>query len=199
MTETWTVVFLGIIALSTFVMMAIQVGAIIYAARMAKRLETVVTRVEKDIQPIVERLTAVSEEAVRMSQLATQQVERVDVLFGDLSRRAEQTMAVVQQAIITPARESAALFSALRSTFAAIRGLRGNGTGPSRRTASRKTTPSSSAELPPGSRSSSRVYIAVNGGVHCPETTPVSAGSFCPRNHLFTEQLEYSNIERGLR
>ncbi len=41
MSETWTVVFLGIIALSTFVMMAIQVGAIIYAARMAKRLETV--------------------------------------------------------------------------------------------------------------------------------------------------------------
>jgi hypothetical protein len=36
-------------------------------------------------------------------------------------------MVVVQQAIITPARESAALFSALRSTFAAIRGLRGNG------------------------------------------------------------------------
>ena len=100
-----------------------------YAARMAKRLETVVTRVEKDIQPIVERLTAVSEEAVRMSQLATQQVERVDLLFGDLSRRAEQTMVVVQQAIITPARESAALFSALRSTFAAIRGLRGNGSG----------------------------------------------------------------------
>jgi hypothetical protein len=125
--ETWTVVFLGIIALSTFVMMAIQVGAIIYAARMARRLETVVTRVEKDIQPIVERLTAVSNEAARMSELATQQVERVDVLFGDLSRRAEQTMAVVQQAIITPARESAALFSALRSTFAAIRGLRGNG------------------------------------------------------------------------
>ena len=78
MSETWTVVFLGIIALSTFVMMSIQVGAIIYAARMAKRLETVVTRVEKDIQPIVDRLTAVSDEAVRMSQLATQQVERVD-------------------------------------------------------------------------------------------------------------------------
>jgi hypothetical protein len=38
-------------------------------------------------------------------------------------------MVVVQQAIITPARESAALFSALRSTFAAIRGLRGNGSG----------------------------------------------------------------------
>ena len=64
-----------------------------------------------------------------MSALATAQVERVDQLFGDLSRRAEQTMTVVQQAIVTPAREGAALFSALRSTLAAIRGLRGNGSG----------------------------------------------------------------------
>jgi hypothetical protein len=127
--STWTVVFLAVIALSTLVMAAIQVGALIYGARLARRVETVMGRVERDIQPIIERLTAVSDEAVRMSTLATAQVERVDQLFGDLSRRAEQTMAVVQQAIVTPAREGAALFAALRSTFAAIRGLRGNGSG----------------------------------------------------------------------
>ena len=107
-----------------------------------------------------------------MSQLATQQVERVDVLFGDLSRRAEQTMAVVQQAIITPARESAALFSALRSTFAAIRGLRGNGASrPAARRRGRRR---------PLHRLNSRLT-----GLHCrerrcncPETKPVSAGRF---------------------
>jgi hypothetical protein len=126
-TDTWTVVFLAIIALSTFVMAAIQVGVLIYGAMLARRVESVIGRVERDIQPIIERLTAVSDEAVKMSTLATQQVERVDQLFADVSRRAEQTMAVVQQAIITPAREGAALFGALRSTFAAIRGLRGNG------------------------------------------------------------------------
>lgn len=129
MTETWTVVFLAIIALSTFVMAAIQVGVLIYGARLARRVESTIGRVERDIQPIIERLTAVTEEAVKMSTLATAQVERVDQLFGDLSRRAEQTMTVVQHAIITPAREGAALFGALRSTFAAIRGLRGNGSG----------------------------------------------------------------------
>lgn len=126
MSSTWTVVFLGVIALSTFVMMAVQVGALIYAARLARRMEGVIGRVERDIQPIVERLTTVSEEAVRMSTLATAQVERVDLLFGDLSRRAEQTMAVVHQAIVAPAKEGAALLGALRSTFAAIRGLRGS-------------------------------------------------------------------------
>jgi hypothetical protein len=127
--STWTVVFLALIALATCVMAAIQIAAVMYSARLARRVEQIVGRVERDIQPIVERLTLVSEEAVRMSVLATAQVERVDHLFGDLSRRVEQTMAVVQQAIITPAREGAALVSALRSTFAALRGLRGNGRG----------------------------------------------------------------------
>jgi ABC-type transporter Mla subunit MlaD len=127
--ETWTAICLAVIALSTFVMAAIQVGALIYGARLARRLETLIGRVERDIQPIIDRLTTVSDEAARMSALATAQVERVDQLFSDLARRAEQTMAVVQQAIVTPAREGAALFAALRSTFAAIRGLRGNGRG----------------------------------------------------------------------
>jgi hypothetical protein len=127
--STWTVVFLALIALATCVMAAIQIAAVMYSARLARRVEQIVGRVERDIQPIVERLTLVSEEAVRMSVLATAQVERVDHLFGDLSRRVEQTMAVVQQVIITPAREGAALVSALRSTLAAVRGLRGNGRG----------------------------------------------------------------------
>jgi hypothetical protein len=125
----WSVIFLGVIALSTLMMAIIQLGAIIYSARLARRLETLLGRLERDIQPMLERVTAISTEAARMSALATQQVERVDQLFADIQERTEHVVAVVQEAIITPAREGAALFNALRSTFAALRGLRPNGTG----------------------------------------------------------------------
>jgi hypothetical protein len=125
--STWSVVFLGIIALSTLMMAVIQVGAIIYSARLARRIETLLGRLENDIKPMLDRLTTISTEAARMSALATAQVERVDQLFADVQQRTEQIMTVVQQAIVTPAREGAALFSALRSTFAAFRGLRTNG------------------------------------------------------------------------
>jgi hypothetical protein len=121
------VVFLGIIALSTLMMAVIQVGAIIYSARLARRIETLLGRLENDIKPMLDRLTTISAEAARMSALATAQVERVDQLFADVQQRTEQIMTVVQQAIVTPAREGAALFSALRSTFAALRGLKTNG------------------------------------------------------------------------
>ncbi len=125
--STWSVVFLGIIALSTLMMAVIQVGAIIYSARLARRIETLLGRLETDIKPMLDRLTTISTEAARMSALATAQVERVDQLFADVQQRTEQIMTVVQQAIVTPAREGAALFSALRSTFAALRGLKTNG------------------------------------------------------------------------
>jgi uncharacterized protein YoxC len=128
--NTWSVVFLGVIAFSTLVMALIQVGAIVYSARLARRIEVLLGKLEQDIQPMLERVTEISTEAARMSALATQQVERVDQLFADIQDRTEHVMNVVQQAIVVPAREGAAFFSALRSTFAALRGLRtpnGNG------------------------------------------------------------------------
>lgn len=128
--NTWGVVFLGVIAVSTLVMALIQVGAIVATARLARRIEVLLGKLERDIQPMLERVTEISTEAARMSALATQQVERVDQLFAELQDRTTHVMTVVQQAIVTPAREGAAFFSALRSTFAAIRGLRtpnGNG------------------------------------------------------------------------
>jgi hypothetical protein len=135
---SWAGVWLAIIALSTLVMAVIQVGAIVVGARAARRIETTIGRVEQDLKPILEQANRileqghlVSTEAARMSALATQQVERVDQVFSDLSRRVDQTAAVIQQALVAPAREGAALISALRSTFAAIRGLRGgNGIRP---------------------------------------------------------------------
>jgi hypothetical protein len=73
----------------------------------------------------------VSDDAAKMSALATIQVERVDQVFQDLSVRIDETALMIQRAVVTPAREGAALFSAVRATIAALRGVAGGG---SRRT-----------------------------------------------------------------
>jgi hypothetical protein len=121
----WSVVFLGVIAVSTFVMAAMQVGALVYGARRAHRLEQMLDRVEADLRPILERARQVSDDAARMSALATVQVERVDQVFQDLSRRVDETAQVMQRALVTPVREGAALFAAVRATIAAVRGVSG--------------------------------------------------------------------------
>jgi fibrillarin-like rRNA methylase len=121
----WAPVFLGVIAVATLVTAAVQVGAIIYGARAAQRLEQLLGRVETDLKPVLERAKQVSEDAARMSALATVQVERVDQVFQDLSQRIDETAVMIQRAVVTPAREGAALFAAVRATVAALRGLSG--------------------------------------------------------------------------
>jgi hypothetical protein len=115
------VAFLGVIAGSVLLMALIQVGAIIFAARLAKRLEAIVSRIERDVQPAIERLTAMSGEASRAATLAASQVERVDRVLDDLTRRAEHTAVQVQRALSRPQREGAAVVAGVRSFVSSLR------------------------------------------------------------------------------
>lgn len=123
MTET-EVVLLGAIAVATVTMALIQLGAIVYATRLGRRLEHRIETLEVQLEPIVERLTMITADAARATSLAVAQIERADALFADFSRRAERTLAVVQQAIVTPAREWLALLSGVRAGVSALGGLR---------------------------------------------------------------------------
>jgi hypothetical protein len=126
-----SVVFLGVIAAATLTMAVIQVGAIFYAGRLSRRVEQLIARVEQDVQPIVHRASAVAGDAARVAAMAVTQMERIDHLTSDFTRRAEQTMSEVQRAIVVPAREGFALISGLRAAVGAIKG-RGARGGPVR-------------------------------------------------------------------
>ena len=123
MTE-WSPVFLGVIAGAVLVMALIQVGAIIAAARLAKRVNRIAERVERDMGPLVANLHTIGAEAARASALATAQVERADRLFADVSARIEETTTVVQEAIMAPAREGLAVMAGLRAALTSLRDVR---------------------------------------------------------------------------
>ncbi len=124
MTSGWSTVFLAIIALATLVMALIQVGAIIAALRLAKQAQQVITSVQQDVKPLIARANVIAEEASRTVALATAQAQKVDRLVTDLSVRVEQTAAVLQEAIVTPAREGLAIIAAIRAGLGALRSLR---------------------------------------------------------------------------
>src|SRR5688572_21877813 len=102
-------VFLGIIAVAVGVMTLIQVAAIVAGVRLARRVDEMARQFESDIKPLLHHLTEMASEAARAASLATTQVERLDRLFGDLSRRAEHTLASAQQFLGRPAREGLAV------------------------------------------------------------------------------------------
>jgi hypothetical protein len=122
----WNTVFLGAIALVTLLMAAIQIGAIVGAARLAKRLEALADEVQREIRPLVARATEVAEEARRAAALANQQVERVDRLMLDVSQRVTETADILQRTVAGPIREGSAILAGLKAGFDALRGLRSN-------------------------------------------------------------------------
>jgi hypothetical protein len=121
---------LGLIAVSVLVMAVIQVAALIYAAKAARRLEALSQQIERDIRPIFSDLRTVSTEAARAMSLAATQVDRVDRLLTDLSSRLEQTFTMLQTKVITPVREGMTLLAGIRALMAALREMADNRQGP---------------------------------------------------------------------
>jgi predicted PurR-regulated permease PerM len=131
----WSLVFLGVIAVATLVMALIQVGVIVVAAKLARQAqqaaakaqETLVTAqqtivsVREELRPLIAKANGIAEEASRVATLATAQVQKVDRLVTDLTTRVDETSALVQQAIVTPAREGLAIMAAVKATLGALR------------------------------------------------------------------------------
>ena len=113
----WATVFLAAIALATGVMALIQVGVIIYGARLAHRVNKLADRVEREIDPVMGRVTEMSADASRATKLAVAQVERADEMMARLSQRADETMDLAQQVLVVPAQRGLALFDSLREAF----------------------------------------------------------------------------------
>lgn len=137
-----TNMWLAIIAISTLVMALLQVGALVAAAIAARRVQARVALLEKQVgqqvqpllhqlQPVVDRLTVMSADAARISALAVQQAEKADVALTSAAKRMDQTLAVVQNAVVAPAREGMALAAALRAAVGSMKtGARRRPKGP---------------------------------------------------------------------
>ena len=116
--------FLGVIAVATLLMACIQVGALVAVLRLARQAQQMIADVQRDVKPLLVKVTEVADEASRTATLATAQAQKIDRLVSDLAVHVDQTAGVVQQAIITPAREGMAIVAALKAGLGALRGFR---------------------------------------------------------------------------
>jgi hypothetical protein len=114
--------FLGVIAAATLAMAIVQVGVIVVAGLLARRMIRLVDQVERDLRPLIDNVNAIGRDAARAASLAAAQVDRVDKLITDLVGRVEQTVASLQSA--GPARKGRAVVAALRAAVGALRDAR---------------------------------------------------------------------------
>jgi hypothetical protein len=121
---SWSETFLGVIAVATLLMSLVQIGAIVAILGIVRKGQETLTDLQRDVKPLIAKTTAIAEEASRTATVATIQAEKIDRLLTDLAKRIDETAGIVQQAIITPAREGMAIVAALKAGLTALQGFR---------------------------------------------------------------------------
>ena len=116
-------IFLGLIAMATLAMAIVQVGIIVAAGLLARRVIRLVAQVERDLQPLVENVNAIGRDAARTVAVAAAQVDRVDRMINDLVARVEETVSTLTGPS-GPARKGRAMMAAFRAAFGALRDAR---------------------------------------------------------------------------
>ncbi len=125
------IVFLGAIATATVVMALVQVGIIVYGARLARRVDRMVDVIELELKPALDRVNAMGGDMNRATSLAVAQVERADQLFARVAERVDRITVVTQDAVIEPLRQGSALLEGLRAALSVLRGTPPPPPGPS--------------------------------------------------------------------
>jgi hypothetical protein len=112
--ESWGVVFLGLIALASLVQAGFLIGLALAGMRLARRVDELNARLDRELKPALESLGRVSRAAAEIADLATLQARRVDLLLADTMDKIEETTGLVQQFVVRPLRPIGSVFAFLR-------------------------------------------------------------------------------------
>lgn len=123
MTDVW----LGVIAVSVLVMAVVQIAALVRLEGVAKEAAEATRDLRRELTPLIAKAHKVADDAGRVSALALTQMERVDRVLDSTALRIDDTMAVVQQALISPVRQGAAVMAGLKAALAVFRARQDRG------------------------------------------------------------------------
>ena len=100
--DSWGVVFLGVIALSSVVQAVFLLGLAVEGKKLARRLDELQQRFDREMRPALDQLSRISRNLGEISDLAVLQARRVDDLVQDTILKIEDTTEVVRKLIVRP-------------------------------------------------------------------------------------------------
>jgi len=100
--ESWGVLFLGVIALASVVQAGFLIGLVVYGRRLARRVDALQLRLDREISPALENFNRVSRAAAEIADLATLQARRLDLVLADTIEKFEEATATIQQFVVRP-------------------------------------------------------------------------------------------------
>jgi hypothetical protein len=121
----WVLACLATMAVALVAMAVGQVVLALTAARMARQASDTVKEFRRDLAPVLEKVRQIADDASKTTAIAVIQAERFDQLMESTARRIDETVTVVQDSIIAPVRQGAALIAGLRAAIDVFRGAAG--------------------------------------------------------------------------
>lgn len=125
--SVWSEAFLGVIAVATLCMALVQVGLVVAAVRLARRVSRLADELETELRPFLVNVNAIGRDVSRAVALVALQGERADKLFADVAAKIEQTLGALQSELIGPLLRGRALLAAIRAAIEVIRQVRPHG------------------------------------------------------------------------
>jgi hypothetical protein len=122
--DTWGVVFLGTIALAGVVQAAFLVAMAIAVIRLTQRIDDLQDRLDHLVAPALESLDRVGRNMAEMSDLATVQARRIDLMLTDTIEKVEDTLTVAQRLVARPLRPFSHFLALLRGVQAGVEAFR---------------------------------------------------------------------------
>jgi hypothetical protein len=112
--ESWGVFFLGLIAFSSLVQAGFLIGLALAGRRLARRVDELSLRLDREIKPALENVTRVTRAAAEIADLATLQARRMDLLLADTVDKIEETTGLIQQFVVRPLKPIGGILALLR-------------------------------------------------------------------------------------
>jgi len=122
-----TDVWLGVIAVAVLVMAITQVVVLLRLAQMAKETSAATRELRRELTPLIEKVHRIADDAGKVSALALTQMERVDHVLNTTAMRIDETVSTVQEALISPVRQGAAVMAGLKAALAVFRARQDRG------------------------------------------------------------------------
>ncbi len=100
--DSWGVVFLGVIALSSMVQAFFLLGVAREGKRLVRRLDELQAQIDREIRPSLDQLARIARNLGEISDLAVLQARRIDDLVEDTVGKIEETTSVIRRLILKP-------------------------------------------------------------------------------------------------
>jgi len=116
-----TDVWLGVIAVALVILTTAHLVALLRVAQLVKEQSAVVREFRKELDPLIAKANRIVDDAGKVSALALTQMERVDQIVDVTTQRLDDTLETVQEALIKPVRQGAAVMAGVRAALAVFK------------------------------------------------------------------------------